>query len=465
MGDARGGRYNCGDDAVVDGWVVTTTGQQDGKLNARWNAAMRQMIGQLVIFLAMGVLAGQAAGQSSDLPPGFQRISGRYIDVVTDMPLNDSLRELPKVFDAAIPQWCEAFGVPLTRVSSWHVEGFIIEAKERFVEADFLPSRFADFPYGYQWKNRLWVNQQATEYYRRHLLLHEGTHWFMWRLFGSNGPPWLMEGMAEWYGTHRWDGEQLEMGIVPSTKHEVPSWGRITIIKEQLEDGLAPSLETILRYDTTAHRHAEAYAWSWAVVLFLRNHPDSQDALAALMKQPMRDDMTQTRALFRRLNSNWPKLRTAWNATLSDLEYGFDTSRQLVKLSRQAQAVSTEATLVTVASDQTWQASGLSVRQGEQFEVQASGTYTLADAPGPWHCEPQGVTLEYFRGRPLGELQLAILSPIADEPGAAAFIEPITIGTGGIFQAAETGELFFRVNESSGGLHDNRGTLELQISK
>ncbi len=31
----------------------------------------------------------------------------------------------------------------------------------------------------------------------------------MSRKFGGLGPPWLAEGMAEWLGTHRWDGQHL----------------------------------------------------------------------------------------------------------------------------------------------------------------------------------------------------------------------------------------------------------------
>ena len=46
-----------------------------------------------------------------DLPPGFAVVSGKHIDVITDMPLSDELRQLPWVFDAAMPQWCEVFDI------------------------------------------------------------------------------------------------------------------------------------------------------------------------------------------------------------------------------------------------------------------------------------------------------------------------------------------------------------------
>ena len=46
----------------------------------------------------------------------------------------------------------------------------------------------------------LWLHDQPTAYYRRHLLLHEGTHVFMASFLGGCGPGWYMEGTAELFG-------------------------------------------------------------------------------------------------------------------------------------------------------------------------------------------------------------------------------------------------------------------------
>ena len=50
-----------------------------------------------------------------------------------------------------------------------------------------------------------WLFDQPTDYYVRHLLLHEGTHVFMVSFLGGCGPGWYMEGTAELLGTHRLD--------------------------------------------------------------------------------------------------------------------------------------------------------------------------------------------------------------------------------------------------------------------
>lgn len=393
---------------------------------------------------------------------GFERLSGRYIDVITDMPLSDELRDLPAAFDAAVPLWCEAFGVQLDAVANWHVEAYVMLERERFRAAGLIPVGVENFVYGFQLGDQLWVTEQPSAYYRRHLLLHEGTHWFMNRRFGGNAPPWLMEGMAEWFGTHAWNGQQLFMNVIPRANTDVPYWGRISIIQDQLSKGTAPSLENILRYGNTAHQQVDAYAWSWAAVVFLKHHPDSAAAFAAMMDQPMRDDATLTRWLFNDLREQWPRLRGDWRAFVTELEYGYDISRGMLRIGN-APVLSNQAIEVDVRTDVTWQSVGIRVNGPVTLQVKASGSYSVGRIPGPWVCEPQGVTLDYYRGEPLGKLMLAVVAEMNKEPTTTMKVTAIPIGLGGSIEVEESGELFFRVNEASSGLADNSGTLTVVV--
>jgi hypothetical protein len=400
----------------------------------------------------------------AQLPSGFERLRGRYIDVITDMPLSDELRELPAAFDAAMPLWCQAFGMQLVDVKDWHVDAYVMLERERFRAAGFIPARVENFVYGFQLGDALWVTEQPSAYYRRHLLLHEGTHWFMSRKFGSNAPPWLMEGMAEWFGTHAWNGQVLTMNLVPKANTDVPFWGRITLIQKQLREGNAPSLESILRYGNTAHQQVDAYAWSWAAVMFLKNHPNSSAAFANMMKQPMRDDATLTRWLFAELREEWPRLRGDWRAFVSELEYGYDLTRGMLKIG-EAKQLGGQAIEVQVRADQTWQSAGVLLSAPGTVEIKATGQYSVGTDPGPWVCEPQGVTLEYEQGEPLGKLLLAIVAPISKEAKNTIKLTPLPIGAGGRIKVEEAGELFFRINEKSGGLADNSGTLNVVVGQ
>ena len=430
-----------------------------------WPAAVANAIRVLVaigILLAAASLASPAA--ADDLPEGFQRLKGKHIDVITDLPLDEEIRNLPVLFDAAMPRWCEEFDMELDEVKDWHVEAFIMLARERFDSAGFIPKKLPAFPYGFQFGNQVWVVEQPSPYYRRHLLLHEGTHWFMNRKYGDHGPPWLMEGTAEWLGTHRWDGKTLTMGIIPKSKTEVEYWGRISLIQQQLTDGVAPSLEEILRYDNKAHQNVEAYAWSWAAVIFLQNHPDTSKAFAELLKQPMKTDGTLTRWLFRRLQSQWPQIRREWSAMLTELEYGYDPHRGMLAMSRTAKAIGDQPVAFDVAADRTWQTAGVQVAEGDKLIIEASGDFVVGDEPKPWRCTPSGVTLEYYRGEPLGKLMMTISSPLVKEQFSQP-IEVVAVGDRLEWTASSSGELHFRVNESSAGLANNSGSMKLQIQK
>ena len=423
--------------------------------------ASRLLVGCLSL---LGILLSTLVASADDLPEGFQRLKGQYIDVITDLPLDDDIRALPILFDEAMPRWCKEFDVELDEVKDWHVEAFVMLARERFKSAGFIPSKLPEFPYGFQFGDQVWVLEQPSPYYRRHLLLHEGTHWFMNRKYGDHGPPWLMEGTAEWLGTHRWDGKTLTMGIIPKTKTEVEYWGRISLIQQQLIDGVAPSLEEILRYDNKAHQNVEAYAWSWAAVIFLRNHPDTSKAFEDLLKQPMKTDGTLTRWLFRRLQSQWPHIRSEWSAMLTELEYGYDPSHGMLANSRKAKAIDDQPVEFEVSANRTWQSAGVQVNKDDKLVIDASGEFIVGELPKPWRCEPNGVTLEYYRGEPLGKLMLTISSPMIKEQFSQP-IEVVAVGEHLEFTASATGELHFRVNESNAGLADNSGSTKVTIRK
>ena len=116
------------------------------------------------------------------------------------------------VFDAAVPLWCEYFGVEPAKVADWKIVGYVIQDKERFAGAGFIRRSLPDFPNGFSQGSQLWLYDQPSGYYRRHLLLHEGTHCFMYRWLGGTGPPWYMEGMAELLGHAPLGGRQADAG-------------------------------------------------------------------------------------------------------------------------------------------------------------------------------------------------------------------------------------------------------------
>ena len=119
-------------------------------------------------------------------------------------------------------------------LSDWHVTGCVIRDKALFRDAGLIPDSLPHFLDGYCVGSRFWVYDQPSDYYRRHLVLHEGTHSFMFTVLGGCGPPWYMEGTAELLGTHRWKDGQLELNYIPANWEESPMWGRIKIVQDDL---------------------------------------------------------------------------------------------------------------------------------------------------------------------------------------------------------------------------------------
>ncbi|NLE37328.1 MAG: hypothetical protein GX621_04820, partial [Pirellulaceae bacterium] len=152
-----------------------------------------------------------------------------------------------------------------------------------------------------------------------------------------------------------------------------------------------------------------------------------------------------------------------WRVFLGDLEYGCDPAKMLLDPTR-GKPIDPSGATVEVSAERGWQNSGLRVERGKTYRLTAAGRYQIADEPKIWWCEPNGVTIRYYRDRPLGMLLAAVLPDIEDstvEPGPP---EPIPVGLETTLAPKHAGTLLFKINESAGDWHDNRGGLAVEIA-
>ncbi|NQT12502.1 MAG: hypothetical protein HQ582_07130, partial [Planctomycetes bacterium] len=192
---------------------------------------------------------------------GIRKVPGERLTLYTDLAPAEEVDELPAVFEQAFPQWCEYFGVDPSDHADWSLTGFLMKDREAFLRAGLVPDELPDFAHGFSWNYDLWLYEQPSAYYRRHLLLHEGTHSFMNTVLGGCGPPWYMEGTAELLGTHRWRDDRLTLRYMPKSREEVSMWGRIKIVKEAYSAEQAMRLADVIAYPPSAHRDTGPYAW------------------------------------------------------------------------------------------------------------------------------------------------------------------------------------------------------------
>ncbi len=407
-----------------------------------------------------------------DIPPpndrklaelGIRKLTGDHLTLYTDLPNYPDVEELPQVFDAAFELWCDYFGIPSEPYESWHMIGFLIEREERFQEAGVL-ERVPDFKNGFSIGKRLWLYSQDSPYYRRHLLLHEGTHGFMNYVFGACGPPWFMEGMAELLATHRWQDGKLQMNHLPETPSEAPYWGRVDLIVDSVAENEARTIDQVLDCSPAEHGETVSYAWSWGLAYFFDRHPRHRETLRKMVHYVLSPDLTEH---FReQLQEDRRQLDIQWADYVTHLEYGYDLPRSLVALEK-GEKLSDEEIRCRVRADRGWQSSGLFLEAGETYRLLARGRYQVNDAPVPWWCEPQGVTLEYYQHKPLGQLQATILLDERDflrqESRPGSFPMPISVGREKRWRAPFNGTLYLRINDSPGSRANNSGECEVLI--
>jgi hypothetical protein len=407
---------------------------------------------------------------------GIRKLQSRHLVLYTDLPASPEIDSLPATFDAAVPLWAAYFGIDPAVTADWKVQAHLIRDRDKFAALKLLPSDH-ELVNGYADATDIWVLDQATDYYRRHLLLHEGTHAFMAAFLGSCGPGWYSEGMAELLGTHRvgaggrgQGGSEAErkspdpfltLNIMPRSREEVPMLGRIKLVRDAAAAGDALSIDAIMNIDGRRQQEPQAYAWCWALAKFLDSHPRYRQRFREL-PQHVTDPEFNARVR-KDFAKDWPELAAEWQAYVATLDHGFDFERMAIEFER-GTALSRKRE-VPVRADRGWQSSGVCLEAGKTYRIRARGRYQIASDQGAaWPCEPGGVTIEYHDGRPLGMLLGAIV-PGEDSarPAEAGLAGPVAIGLGCELTPSVSGTLYLRVNDSAAKLGDNRGGLTIEV--
>jgi hypothetical protein len=406
--------------------------------------------------------SGVQVDEAQAAAAGIHKLSGKHLTLYTDLPPSPEIEALPRVFDLAFPQWCAYFRLDPAQVGDWHATGFVMKDKARFEGTGLLPAELPPFAHGYSRGHDLWIYDQPSDYYRRHLLLHEGTHTFMLTLLGGYGPPWYSEAMAELLATHRWLSGRLTLDYFPANRDEVPMWGRIKFIKDGFAARRAKTLEKIMDYGPRAHLETEPYGWCWAAAALLDGHPRYQKRFRELPRFVRDADFNRR---FRELMGNdWADLDEQWQVFVAEIEYGYDVAAMAIDF-RPGRALPAGGANVTVAAERGWQPSGLRLEAGKSYQLHAQGRYQVAKEPVIWWCEPGGVSIRYYQGRPLGLLLAAVRPDSGSAGGPSALIHPTPVGLAAALTPKQSGTLYLRINQSGGELHQSGGSLTVEVRR
>lgn len=430
----------------------------------------RAIFGLALIFgyiLLLGLPAQRLSAQES-IGNGLRKLTSGNLTLITDLPIDQELKSWPDVLHQAIERWDQVWTVPAERKQSLQLTAFLIGDKSIFQSAGYLDG-VPEFDDGYQLADRIFVMEQPSEYYRRHLFLHEATHWIMFQYFGGAGSPWFMEGMADMFATHRWADGKLTLGVIPSDPREVPHWGRFKRLREMVQRGEAPTLASVLRFGNQRENRIDRYVWSWAACFFFWNHPEYQRAIADAASPPLNYSMDLSNRLRMSLADRWAIVEADWNGFITEFDFGFDPQRSMIALGEHPHlgiaSISGQPIELSIQADHGWQDSGLFLERGESVQIQANGQWVIStvDPASPWKASGQGVTYRYYRNQPMGRLVATIASIRGGDKTSIWNIIPV--GEATTIQATEDGVLLLKTNEPAGKLLDNSGELTVTLGK
>ncbi len=216
--------------------------------------------------LALAALALPLLQEPAPLPERTLESAHYRFVAVGDLPDAGSYVKLAEALHARLS---EHFGTApkgpgKLEIRFWATaEGFKSGASAEGVPAALLDAG------GVYWTGtrRAYFWRQPSGYATRHLFLHELTHQFHYLAVMDNAaraPAWYVEGLAEHFAWHRWDGEGLECGQSDVLALEQ----RIPTVVEKARAG---------DYDLAAvlsGRERADYGEAWAAVHFLLSGPD-----------------------------------------------------------------------------------------------------------------------------------------------------------------------------------------------
>ncbi|MDR2761479.1 MAG: hypothetical protein LBB88_02625 [Planctomycetaceae bacterium] len=437
---------------------------------------------------------------------GIRQLDGKYITLYTDIASGNDVDQLPKIFDLLVIELCKYFGVELNKYDGFHVRGFLIDDLTKFNKHGTLKDA-ADLRYGYSLRNQIWVRRQNSEYYQRHLFLHEGVHAFMFYAFGTFTPFWYREGIAEMLATHKFENNKLIIGWFPTDIKSVSHLGRIEIMQKFINNQAQntgrgtvdiSNLNYLFSLGKNTDNQVELYAMCWCFTMFCEYHPRYRNAFRCLVFR-LSESNTDFARRFIMLVAQENKidiltaqiqLEIDWNDFKKNICYNYDFERTAIDfrlpINNVTKNPSTKNNVnsfpdIIVQADRGWQNSGIKLESGRRYNLVASGRFQLADKPNIWQSEPGGITIRYYQNMPIGKL-IAMIIPEPIQSNANPnpnqnpnqniqfdvnrnFLSPEykEIGIGVTWQPTQTGILFLKINDAANSRSDNKGTVTVKI--
>jgi len=438
-----------------------------------------------LLILTLLLIASPAHAELAVLP-------GKYVSLHTNVPQSKEILALPAFLDLALVEQAKILVPDMTQrtallnrlATQEKIRAVLLDNKEppaevlkQLAKHGYTPKDFTD---GFAVRGNYWVRRQPLFRFMQGIFLHEQVHAIMQRTYGHSGPVWYSEALAESLSRFRFsaDGKKLLLGGMPYSKKEIPGFSRIKNLQRIVKERPTIALDDVFRVEMAdvPERKAEpslgnalvlsqedAYPLYWALGMLLSCDPNYANAFFSAATEVNKPDFT---IRFRKaLGEKLPLARMQWFAFVAAIDYGYDFTSEQFAPAKQKRPTE-QGTFFTLDAASGWTNSGVSIRAGQTKQIFARGRFQIAKPQGVvWEAEPNGITLRYFRGRPLGELLVAVGPPDGTTGKKNPFLKVSPAGKKGSITSQQDGVLYFRLNDSPAQLGDNAGSVEVFVGK
>lgn len=263
---------------------------------------------------------------------------------------------------------------------------------------------------------------------------HEAVHAYCSQTFGTTGPVWYSEGMAE-MGQYWRDGDNKAVQIHPG-------------VVDFLRKDTIKSLNGIVNNNESTGDSWQNYAWRWALCHLLANNPNYANQFRPLGLDILtgQNDNSFEKTYGRLAN----EISFEYKFFIANLCNGyrcdlaaFDWRKKFLPLQ------GTAGPTTTVLADRGWQPTAAMVTTDKTYEYTASGSWQLSKDGD--NLGPAG------RSDGKGRLVGAVMKDFE-------LSKPFDLGAGGDLTPPTSGNLWVRCQDEWGELADNKGKVTFKIA-
>ena len=379
----------------------------------------------------LGVDSGARYGHLSDEPQNPREVSSPHFLLRTDVSDRQAQILLDRL-ETMLELISQYYGYPL----AGRLEGYVVRDLNRWAPDSLPPQAVAKIREGAGLAlSRTVGGRTRAVFYsceEPRVVQHEAVHAYCAQTFGSTGPTWYAEGMAE-LGAY-WKAGQRAVDVDARVIH-------------YLRNSPPEKLQEIVATDHITGDSWQAYAWRWALCHLLANNPNYSGpfralGIALMTGQPGASFESVYGPVAREVAFEYDFfVETLDNGYRADLcRWQWDQSFRTVTATRRL--------AVEVEARYGWQASGLRVERGKSYDYVAQGTWRVTDGDAP--CGPDGQ--EGGRGRLVGVLMSDF-----------ELFDPFDLGERGSFVAPREGDLYLRCQNEWNRIAESSGAVSVHF--